>query len=261
MRSSRSSAASSVSRPRRLRSHSGSPAHPRLSRATRSIFSASSQHDRVQGAAPNGREEQTMSQVTLESTAVGQLRDTMSGEVILPGDSDYEEAPARLERDGRPASGADRPVRVHATTSSRPSTSRATTTCSSPSAAARHSTPGYSTCDDGIVIDLRPMNGVDGRPRRAHRARAGRRDLGRARRRHPGARARGHRRARVRHRRRRAGARQRQRLARAHVRRDLREPALGRGRDRRRRASCAPAPTRTPSCSGACAAAAATSAS
>ena len=33
-----------------------------------------------------------MSQVTLESTAVGQLRDTMSGEVILPGDSDYEEA-------------------------------------------------------------------------------------------------------------------------------------------------------------------------
>ena len=73
-----------------------------------------------------------------------------------------------------------------------------------------------------------------GRPRGANGSRAGRRHLGRPRRRHAGARACRHRRARLRHRRRRPRARQRQRLAGAHVRSDLREPAVGRGRVGRR---------------------------
>ncbi len=88
-----------------------------------------------------------------------------------------------------------------------------------------HSTPGYSTCDDGIVIDLGPMNKVDVDPGAKTARVRRRREVGRPRRRNAGARPRGHRRARVRHRRRRPGARQRQWLARADVRRDLRQPA------------------------------------
>ena len=58
-----------------------------------------------------------------------------------------------------------------------------------------HSTPGYSTCDDGIVIDLGPMNRVTVDPdARTARAQGGA-TWGRHGRRHAGARARRDRRA------------------------------------------------------------------
>ena len=73
-----------------------------------------------------------------------------------------------------------------------------------------------------------------GRPEGAHRARRGRPDLGRVRPRDAGVRPGGHGRALLDHRHRRPHARQRQRLARAQVRPDRGQPALGRHRHRRR---------------------------
>ena len=99
------------------------------------------------------------SQVTLGDASIEQLRTTVSGEVITPGDADYEEArrvwngmidchPALIVRcasTGDVAAavnfGRDHDLVVSVRGGS-------------------HSTPGYSTCDDGIVIDLGPMNRV-----------------------------------------------------------------------------------------------------
>ena len=99
------------------------------------------------------------SQVTLGDASIEQLRTTVSGEVITPGDADYEEArrvwngmidchPALIVRcastDDVAAAvnfGRDHDLVVSVRGGS-------------------HSTPGYSTCDDGIVIDLGPMNRV-----------------------------------------------------------------------------------------------------
>jgi FAD/FMN-containing dehydrogenase len=99
------------------------------------------------------------SQVTLEDASIEQLRTTVAGEVITPGDADYEEArrvwngmidchPALIARcsstDDVAAAvnfGRDHDLVVSVRGGS-------------------HSTPGYSTCDDGIVIDLGPMNRV-----------------------------------------------------------------------------------------------------
>jgi len=100
------------------------------------------------------------SQVALEDGTIEQLRAAIGGQVVTPGDPDYEESrrvwngmvdchPALIVRcdstDDVVAAvnfGRDHDLLVSVRGGS-------------------HSTPGYSTCDDGIVIDLRPMNRVD----------------------------------------------------------------------------------------------------
>ena len=99
------------------------------------------------------------SQVALADGTIEQLRAAVGGEVITPGDADYEEArrvwngmidchPALIVRCASTEDvaaavnfGRDHDLLVSVRGGS-------------------HSTPGYSTCDDGIVIDLGPMNRV-----------------------------------------------------------------------------------------------------
>ena len=99
------------------------------------------------------------SQVALADGTIEQLRAAIAGEVITPGDADYEEArrvwngmidchPALIVRCASTDDvatavnfGRDHDLLVSVRGGS-------------------HSTPGYSTCDDGIVIDLGPMNRV-----------------------------------------------------------------------------------------------------
>ena len=112
-----------------------------------------------------------MSGLALADTTVEQLRNTVGGQVITPADPDYEEArrvwngmidchPALIVRcastDDVVAAvkfGRDHDLIVSVRGGS-------------------HSTPGYSTCDDGIVIDLGPLNRVDVDPE-ARTARVG----------------------------------------------------------------------------------------
>ena len=173
------------------------------------------------------------SQVALADGTIEQLRAAVGGEVITPGDADYEEArrvwngmidchPALIVRcastDDVAAAvnfGRDHDLLVSVRGGS-------------------HSTPGYSTCDDGIVIDLGPMNRVTVDPdSRTARVQGGATwgDMDAATQEHGLAADRG---PRVRHRCGGPGARQRQRLARADVRSHVREHAVGRGRDGRR---------------------------
>jgi FAD/FMN-containing dehydrogenase len=100
-----------------------------------------------------------MSPTTLAAPAVEELRSKITGEVITPEDGAYEEA--RLVWNGmidrRPAlvvrcfSASDV---VAALATAREHDLIVSVRCGS------HSTPGYSSCDDGIVIDLRGMNRV-----------------------------------------------------------------------------------------------------
>jgi FAD/FMN-containing dehydrogenase len=99
------------------------------------------------------------SQVALADGTIEQLRAAVGGQVITPGDADYEEArrvwngmvdrhPALVVR----CSGTDDVVA--AVNFGRDHDLLVSVRGGS------HSTPGYSTCDHGIVIDLGPMNRV-----------------------------------------------------------------------------------------------------
>jgi FAD/FMN-containing dehydrogenase len=100
-----------------------------------------------------------MSQVAIDEATIEQLRSVIEGEVIAPEDASYEEArkvwngmidrhPALVVRcastDDAVAAlnfGSDNDLLVSVR-------------------GGAHSTPGYSTCDGGIVIDLGPMHAV-----------------------------------------------------------------------------------------------------
>ena len=101
-----------------------------------------------------------MSQLAIDDATIEQLRSAVGGEVITPEDAAYDEArkvwngmidrhPALIVR----CSSTDDVVaavnfgREHDLLVS--------------VRGGAHSTPGYSTCDGGIVIDLQPMNGVE----------------------------------------------------------------------------------------------------
>ncbi len=104
-----------------------------------------------------------MSQPVLAAPTVEDLRSTISGEVITPDHPSYEDA--RLVWNGmvdrRPA------LVVRCSSSADVQAALATAREHDLVVSVRcggHSTPGYSSCDDGIVIDLRAMNRVEVQP-------------------------------------------------------------------------------------------------
>src|SRR5262249_33529628 len=96
----------------------------------------------------------------LMDATIDDLRASVGGEVITPGDAAYEEA--RLIWNGmidkRPA------LIVRCGCAEDVAAALACARAHDLLVSVRnggHSTPGYSSCDGGIVIDLRPMNDVD----------------------------------------------------------------------------------------------------
>jgi FAD/FMN-containing dehydrogenase len=100
-----------------------------------------------------------MSQLAIDDATIEGLRSAIAGEVITPEDGAYEEArkvwngmidrhPALIVR----CSSTDDVV---AAVNFGRDNGLIVSVCGG-----AHSTPGYSTCDGGIVIDLGPMNGV-----------------------------------------------------------------------------------------------------
>ena len=174
----------------------------------------------------------TSARVLGEAT-VQELRESVDGEVVAPSDPGYAEACKVWNgaHDRRPA------LVVRCATAADVATAVGFARSNDLLIAVRgggHSIAGFSTCDNGIVIDLSQMNDVRVDPRRAARHGWRRRRLGRRRQRDAAARPRDHGRPRLVHRRRGLHARRRHRLDDAQVRARLRQPGRGRRRHRRR---------------------------
>ncbi len=101
-----------------------------------------------------------MSQVAVDDGTIERLRSSVGGEVIGPDDQAYEQA--RLVWNGRIDC---RPALIVSCSSTEDVVTAVNFARESGLVVAvrggAHSTPGYSTCDGGIVIDLGPMKRVD----------------------------------------------------------------------------------------------------
>ncbi len=170
---------------------------------------------------------------TVSASALDSLRKGFAGDLLVAGDAGYDDARALWngDHDRRPA------LIARATSADDVAAAIAFAREQALEIAVRgggHSYAGHGVLDDGLMIDLSPMNVGHRRCRRAPGALRRRHDLGRPRRGHAGARARGAGRRDQPHRRRRADARRRHRVAVAQARLELRQPRVGVGRDRRR---------------------------
>jgi FAD/FMN-containing dehydrogenase len=101
-----------------------------------------------------------MSRLGLEDATVEQLRQTVGGNVVAPEDPGYDES--RLVWNGM----IDRHPALIVQCASTDDVVAALAFAREHDLIVSvrgggHSTPGYSTCDGGVVIDLRPMNGVE----------------------------------------------------------------------------------------------------
>jgi FAD/FMN-containing dehydrogenase len=115
----------------------------------------------------------TGAEVTLNDTAVQEFNNTLRGELIRRGDASYDESRKVYNgmHDRRPA------LIVHAAGVADVMTGVKLAQQHSLVMAVRgggHSVPGFGTCDDGLVIDLRRMRGIHVDPeRRTVRAEGG----------------------------------------------------------------------------------------
>jgi FAD/FMN-containing dehydrogenase len=100
-----------------------------------------------------------MTTTVLGDATVSELRETLRGTAIVPGDADYDAARAVWNgmHDKRPAIIVRCAGTADVITAVRFARSQGLTIAVRSGA---HSIPGFSTVDDGIVIDLSPMKGV-----------------------------------------------------------------------------------------------------
>ena len=157
--------------------------------------------------------------------SVEELKRTLAGDVIVPGDPGVRDRAPRLERRDRPPARADRPLRGVADVVEAVRFARSERLLTAVRGGA-HNVAGQGTCDGGIVIDLSLLRGVEIDPVARTARVAGRRALGRRRRGGAGPRARHAGRDDLLDRRGGADARRRHRPPLAQARAHVRQPAL-----------------------------------
>ena len=91
------------------------------------------------------------------SVSIERLRADLTGRVIAPGDSDYDEARDRRRRRRRSPTRGDRPRRRTRTTWRTWSTLARETGLELAVRSGGHSTAGHGVSEGGIVLDLRDM--------------------------------------------------------------------------------------------------------